>query len=285
MRKAFSVAIIALAAIPATAHAVHSQRAESRAKRDLEAMTSAVLPFVPEDGEVAGANGVRDVTLNGARIFFKQASENKPIDDVLKGIAKECESPDQTVALGISGNDRENETKQIKLERVVVQETPEAPNVKASLCIFAAEANVGGEEGSNHEPLRRVRYTLAHQRDDGTTRVTTISTACSTPLSEIFPAVGDAPGSDLTEVARPEAARRPLTAMVGSKQKNAVRVYESDLPTEKSISSYDSAMGTKGFQTTASLPLGRMYRKDGHGFVVSFQGKTGGSTVTISQFD
>jgi hypothetical protein len=246
-------------------------------------MTNALgSAFAAPDDAVSG---VRDVSINGARIFFKQTTEHRPLADVMKGIAKECGTGDHDIALGIADGHREGgETKALKLERVVSQDA-DSGVVKASLCIFEPEANVGGEEeGSNREPLRRARYTLAHQREDGSVGVTTIATASSTPLSDLFPAEGDSPGSDLTEVARPESSRRTLTAMVGTKAKNAVRVYESDLPTAQAVTSYDSAMEKRGFVTHAKLAEGRMYLKDDKRFVVTFHGTSAGSTVTISQF-
>jgi hypothetical protein len=282
-KKAFSVAALILVAVPTTAHAVHSQREQSRAQRDLEAMTNALGSLSGSSGGDDAVAGVRDVSINGARIYFKQSTENRPLDDVMKGIAKECASGDHDAALGISGSLHENETKTIKLERVVQQDA-DSGVVKASLCVFEAEENVGGDLGTSREPLRRARYTLAHQREDGTVGVTTIATASSTPLAELFPAEGDSPGSDLAEVARPEASRRTLTAMVGTKAKNAVRVYESDLPTEQAITSYDKAMETRGFATNAKIAEGRMYLKDDKRFVVTFRGTSAGSTVTISQF-
>lgn len=284
-KKAFSLAAVVLVAIPTTAHAVHSQREQAKARRDLEAMTEALDAFAGISEEVGG---VRDVSINGARIYFKQTTEHRPLADVMKAVATECGTGDHDVALGIADGHREGgETKAIRLERVVEQ-AADSGVVKASLCVFEPEANVGGEEGTAREPLRRARYTLAHQREDGTVGVTTIATASSTPLADLFPAEGDSPGSDLTEVARPESSRRTLTAMVGTKARSSrasdVRVYESDLPTEQAIASYDAAMEKRGFVAHAKLAEGRMYLKENKRFVVTFHGTSTGSTVTISQF-
>lgn len=268
--KIFSVLVVAGIAVPAAAHTAHEQRAKKRAEREISELTQAIAPIA------AAAPGTRRVTLNGATMYFDKKTEQGSLDEVMTRIAKECASGDQNKAFGLEAGAEEGASKVLRLERVHTQGS-EGGSVRASLCVFAKEGAPDSDEA------RRVRYTLAHRRDDGTIAVTTVVNACATPLNELFPAEGDAPGSDLEGVARPENARRTLTAIVG-KNEHAVRVYESPMKLEAAVSSYDREMGVLGFATTGSLDDARMYRKDGKSFVASFRATTEGSTVALMPF-
>ncbi len=263
-----SILLVSAVAVPAAAHAAGEQRAKLRAQREMDAMSSAV-------GSVnLTAGSERKVTLNGAPLFFRKTTERGTLDAVMSAVAKECASGNEASAFGLSKSLDDGVNKPIELQRVFSQESE--GGVRASLCIFANEGGAANEE------LHRVRYTLAHQRDDGSIAVTTVVNASSTPLQELFPAEGDAPGSDLEGVARPEQSRRTLTAIVGTD--HAVRVYESSLALEPAVASYDRQMSALGYATTGSLDDARMYRKDGRSFVASFRGTTDGSTVALLPF-
>jgi hypothetical protein len=258
-------------AIPVAAQAAHERRDSLRRERDLAPFAKLVEPL----GSVADASGMQRVTLNGAPLFFRKSTEKGTLDEVMAAVAKECASGTESAAFGLPKNLDDGAARPIALSRVVAQEAENG--ARASLCIFA------GDERGPSEQLRRVRYTLAHRRDDGTIAVTTVVNASSTPLNELFPLEGDAPGSDLAEIARPEQARRTMTAVVGSGA-HAVRVYESPLPVEVAVTSYDRQMAALGYATTGSLEDARMYRKDGRSYVASFRGTTGGSTVALLPF-
>ncbi len=269
-KRLLSVLLVAAVAVPAAAHAAGERRANLRAQREMDAMSSVV-------GAVTlTAGSERKVTLNGAPMFFKKTSERGTLDAVMARIAKECASGTEASAFGLSKNLDDGANKPIELQRVFSQESE--GGVRASLCIFAHE------NGAPNEELHRVRYTLAHAREDGSIAVTTVVNASSTPLNELFPAEGDAPGSDLEGVARPEQSRRTMTAVVGSPADHAVRVYESTLALEPAVASYDRQMSALGFVTTGSLVDARMYRKDGRSYVASFRGTTDGSTVALLPF-
>jgi hypothetical protein len=265
-----SVLLVAAVAIPAAAHAAGERRANLRAQREMDALTSVV-------GSVSlTAGSERRVTLNGAPLFFRKATERGTLDEVMARVAKECASGTEASAFGLTRNIDDGVSKPIELERVFSQESE--GGVRASLCIFA------NENGAPNEELHRARYTLAHARDDGSVAVTTVVNASATPLQELFPVEGDAPGSDLEGVARPAQSRRTLTAVVGTGGEYAVRVYESPLDVSSAVTSYDRQMSTLGYATTGTLEDARMYRKDGRSYVASFRGTTGGSTVALLPF-
>jgi hypothetical protein len=273
--KALSALLIVGIALPVAAEAAHERRDSLRAARELAAFANLVDPMT---SVTVGAGSEHRVTLNGAPLFFRKTSERGTLDEVMARIVKECASGTEASAFGLSRNLDDGLSKPITLHRVVSQEAESG--ARASLCIFA---NENGETRTSSEEMRRVRYTLAHRRDDGSIAVTTVVNASSTPLNELFPADGDAPGSDLGEIARPEQARRTLTAIAAGGE-HAVRVYESALSVEAAVSSYDRQMNVLGYATTGSLDDARMYRKNGRSYVASFRGTTGGSTVALLPF-
>ena len=269
--KVLSALLVVGIAVPAAAHAAHERQAGVRAQREMEALANAIEPITLTAGSESR------VTLNGAPLFFRKTTEQGSLDQVMARIAKECASGSQSSAFGLSKNLDDHATKPITLERVVSQESE--GGVRASLCIFA------NEDGAGRDDDHRVRYTLAHQREDGSIAVTTVVNASSTPLNEIFPAEGDAPGSDLAAVARPEQSRRTMTAIVGAgAAQHAVRVYESPLDVPAAVTSYDRQMTSLGYATTGSLEDARMYRRGGRSYVASFRGTTGGSTLALMPF-
>ena len=261
--------LVAGVAVPAAAHAASERRANLSAQREMDALTSAIGPIA------LTAGSERRVTLNGAPLFFRKTTERGSLDEVMARVASACASGNEASAFGVSDNLDDGAARPIALARVFAQESE--GGVRASLCIFE------GDEGASGEEVHRVRYTLAHRRDDGSIAVTTVVNASATPLQELFPVEGDAPGSDLEGVARPEQSRRTLTAVVGSAD-HTVRVYESPLAVEAAVNSYDGKMGALGYATTGSLADARMYRKDGRSYVASFRATTDGSTIALLPF-
>lgn len=269
LERSLSVLLLAGIAIPAVAHAAHERQATLRAEREMEMLAKVTGPID------AAPFAERRVTLNGATLFFRKTTEQGTLDEVMARIGKECASGTTSTAFGLTSAHDDGNAAPIRLERVFSQESE--GGVRASLCIF------GGEDGDPPDGLRRVRYTLAHRRDDGSIAVTTVVNASAVPLEHLFPAEGDAPGSDPEEIARPAEARRTMTAVVGNGE-HTVRVYESPLSLEASIASYDRQMSDRGFETTGSLDDARMYRREGRSWVASFRATTGGSTVALMPF-
>lgn len=268
--KIASALVVAAVAIPAAAHSAKEHEAKLRAEREISDLTAAIEPIA------LAAPGPRRVSLNGATMYFDKKTEQGTLDDVMARVAKECAAGEENAAFGLGSDALEGESKSIHLERVHTQESADE-SVRASLCIFAKEGAPDSDEA------RRIRYTLAHRRDDGSIAVTTVVSASGTPLNELFPAEGDAPGSDLEGVARPENARRTLTAIVG-KNEHAVRVYETPRSVQAAVSSYDRQMSALGYVTTGALEDARMYRKNGKSYVASFRATTAGATVALMPF-
>lgn len=273
LHPAFTLLAIVAIAAPAAGHAARARLREKAADRELAAALAAVEPMAP----VAGR---RSVALNGSEVIVDRSTVPGPIDAVMARVAEDCASGDRDRAFG--GEPRaEGASRSLTLSRIAVAEA--ASGARASLCIFAADGDADAV-AEPRAPLARARYTLASTREDGTVAVLTVVNAAADPLARLFPAEGDAPGSDLPGVARPAASRRLLTAVVGQNE-HSVRVYASTLPLDRAIASYDEAMGVLGYTTTGTLDDGRMFRKDGRSFVVSFEPTTTGATIAIVPFD
>lgn len=240
-----------------------------RTLHEMEEVASTVAPTA------SSALIERRVTINGATMFFKKNTEHGKLDDVMARVATECASGEESAAFGLTERASDGKSgKPIRLQKIFAQESD--GGVRASLCIFA-------KDGEGPDESHRTRYTLAHDRGDGTVAVTTVVNASSAALQELFPAEGDARGSDFVGIARPERARRTMTAVVGDGE-HTVRVYESELSVPESVASYDRQMQALGYATTGSLDDARMFRKDGKSWVASFRGTTGGSTVALAPF-
>jgi hypothetical protein len=266
-----SALLVVGVAAPASAHAVHERRQQLQAEHELAELTAAVAP-TPMPVQPGG----RRITLNGAPVRVRISTEARPLADAMKAIDKECASGDESVALARDEGSNEGARKPIRLERVASEEG--GAGVRASLCIFADDGP------ASDEPLRRVRYTVGHQLDDGRTALTTIVNESRTPLAALFPADGDSPGSDLPGVPRPAQTRRLLTAAMDDGD-YSVRMYASSLSVASAMSRYDEAMSTAGFVTTGTLPTARMYRRDGRSYMASFSETTTGSVIALAPFE
>ena len=220
---------------------------------------------------------------------FKTTTVTTPIDEVMKNVESECRSGKIETALAgtVKSTSEDTSKNEIELAHIDAQSGSDG-QVRASLCTFAPETiessdtphiTMGGKGD-----LPRVRYTLAHKIDASTTRVITVVNASSTPLEAMFPAEGDAPGSDLGGVARPENSKRTLTALVDGNQ-HEVRMYETGMAIGEAMTSYDRGMRSLGWDTASSLPEARMYRCDGESVIASFLAIENGTNVSIAPFE
>src|SRR5262245_12978501 len=134
-----SALVVAGIAVPAAAHSAHERQAKLRAEREMTELSQAIEPIA------MGTAGERRVTLNGATMYFKKSTEQGSLDDVMDRIAKECASGSQGTAFGLSAEVSEGaERKSIRLKHVETQAGE--GEVRASLCIFEKESELGGEE-------------------------------------------------------------------------------------------------------------------------------------------
>ena len=104
-------------------------------------------------------------------------------------------------------------------------------------------------------------------------------------IKSMFPAEGDAPGSDLAEVARPEGSRRVLDASVDGSH-FGVRVYEAPGGPEAVLASYDRELAAKGWKkvdlSEQDAKTMRVFDQAGANLFLSASAGQKGSVVSIA---
>ncbi|MBX3204908.1 MAG: hypothetical protein KF764_07555 [Labilithrix sp.] len=103
--------------------------------------------------------------------------------------------------------------------------------------------------------LGRFRYVFAERSPRGDTRVVTLWAEGSLDLGRMFPAEGDAPGTDSRLVPRPAGSRRTLSASIAGFPA-AVRIYESDAAPAELVANAGRALRAAGFEPASSPGAG-----------------------------
>jgi hypothetical protein len=135
----------------------------------------------------------------------------------------------------------------------------------------------------------RLRYAYAEKLHSGKTHVVSMWTDSGLDVKAMFPAEGDAAGSDSVVVPRPPHSRRTLAANAESLP-YAVRLYDSTDSSEAVRAFYDSWMKAHGFDKAEvkGQPGVSYVRPDGfQAFLAvgSRRGKTGVSLVEAGRAD
>ncbi len=133
--------------------------------------------------------------------------------------------------------------------------------------------------------LGRFRYVFAEPSAaaGGGTHVVTFWSDGALRLATMFPAEGDAPGTDSALAPRPAASRRTLSASVDG-YPASVRIYESRADRAALEQQYDDSLAARGFRKLASGAAGRgatYLRADQAEVLVSFAESERRTTVTI----
>lgn len=133
--------------------------------------------------------------------------------------------------------------------------------------------------------LGRFRYVFAEpsKGTSGGTHVITFWSDGEMNLKRMFPAEGDAPGTDSALVPRPAGSRRTLSASVDG-YPAAVRIYESRATPEAIERMYDETLKAKGFTKVVAKGAsggGAYIREDNAEIIVSITGNEKRTTVTI----
>jgi hypothetical protein len=127
-----------------------------------------------------------------------------------------------------------------------------------------------------------VRYVFVEARKSGS-KVVTLWSDGPLKIGAMFPAEGDAPGTDSSLVPRPSGSRRTLSAAVDG-YPAAVRIYETAEGAEGVARAADAALVAKGFvrATSDSAQHGAAYaRRDGAQVFLSWSSEGGRTAVTI----
>jgi hypothetical protein len=141
-------------------------------------------------------------------------------------------------------------------------------------------------ETSDLSALGRFRYVFAEpsKGPSGGTHVVTFWSDGELNLKKMFPASGDAPGTDSLVAPRPAGSRRTLSASVES-YPASVRIYESLASREAVERMYDEALRAKGFTKVAMPGSSRggaaFIREDNAEIIVSVTTTRGRTNVTV----
>jgi hypothetical protein len=103
------------------------------------------------------------------------------------------------------------------------------------------------------------------------------------PIGRMFPAEGDAPGTDSTLVPRPAGSRRTLSAAIDG-YPAAVRIYESSQDAEAMARAAAPALMAKGFVRAgddSTKPAAAYARRDGAQVVLSFTSHGDRTAMTV----
>ena len=133
--------------------------------------------------------------------------------------------------------------------------------------------------------LGRFRYVFAEPSasSGGGTHVVTFWSDGELNLMKMFPASGDAPGSDSSVAPRPAGSRRTLSASVDG-YPAAVRIYESQASRATIERMYDETLRAKGFTKVDAqhTHAGAGYLRDDNAeIIVSFVESEHRTTVTV----
>jgi hypothetical protein len=131
--------------------------------------------------------------------------------------------------------------------------------------------------------LGRFRYAFAEPSSKGGTHVVTFWSDGGLDVKKMFPAEGDAPGTDSALAPRPAGSRRTLSASVDG-YPAAVRIYESRATPEAIERMYDETLKAKGFTKVVAKGAfggGAYIREDNAEIIVSITGTDKRTSVTI----
>ncbi|MCC6555561.1 MAG: hypothetical protein IT372_21580 [Polyangiaceae bacterium] len=227
----------------------------------------ATLELGSELGKLDGAGSSRPILLNGEPIFVASAVDDVKVDELLDRVEARCrENP-----IGIAA-----ELPKLPAEARALLETKLASRSSAGIirhqgggkgmvaCFMRSDASssVGSMSGmadtirriaavaetGDLSKLGNVRYVFAEPTANGRTHVVTAWTDGSFNLYSMLPqAGGDAPGSDLDGVPRPNGATRLLTATI-DKVPYSLRIYDAPSSPGEVLAQYDQDLARRGWQ-------------------------------------
>lgn len=237
------------------------------------------------------------VELNGERFHHALASSSAPLTQVLDRIVDHCQEQPGPALRALE------EAARLAPQRFARHAPPGAMR-NAVFREQAAERGmvvcfVGGPENTSvsgwFTALRRfsstrdlsafgrLRYFFAEQ-SQGQTRVVSLWADTGLNLSKLFPASGDAAGSDSLVLPRPPLARRTLAASAEGLS-FAVRTYQSNQALDQTQRFYDDWMTQRGWQVQHDAESGTSsyLRQDGFQAFVSLSRAEPYTYVTVTE--
>jgi len=217
----------------------------------------------------ATLGSTKTLVLNGQRMLLSSAVVSQDVQSVLNQVAELCRQQPNALARAV---DRvlapypaahAASTNTADLRRLAILRNQHAEDGIVACITSRSETPPPLSELVGHLTqsldlgvLGDFVYTYARSaktKERVQTHVITVWTSGSFRPADMFPATGDAPGTDSTLVGRPARSRRILTS-VAVDAPYALRVYESELPLSGALAQLEQGMGPRGF--TRLLPSG-----------------------------
>jgi hypothetical protein len=221
------------------------------------------------------------VVLNGERFHHAVSTTQQPLAAVLDRVERHCRDNPGPAAL-VLGRIAESDPPRFArhappgaLRNAVFREETKT---RGMVLCFVSGPNPGPSSLTNLlaalrrfstsrdlSEFGRLRYSFAESTDTGVTRVVTLWADTGLNLSTLFPATGDASGSDSPVAPRPPGARRTLSASAEGLP-FSVRSYESQQSLVAIQAFYDVWMGEHGYQAAHAPESGSSsyLRADGY---------------------
>ncbi len=208
------------------------------------------------------------VRINGAEVHWASNTATQSVDEVLDRYERYCRTSPSS--LGQAMQDiPETVAGRIPLQKndpahaAIVRTNAEGRGLVA--CFVDPSGQRRGPDGLRRElqalgvtgdlaSLGHFRYVFAERRPKGTRVVTLWSDGPLKP-GQMFPAVGDAPGSDVEFAVRPPDSRRTLSVSIDGFAAG-VRGYETSREPADVLGREDRALRAKGFRVVEKVGAG-----------------------------
>lgn len=234
------------------------------------------------------ANGVRRLTLNGLTLFVQSGAAPRAPHEVVAGFRAACA---RTASLADAGTvlrgaaRTPNPWLEDWLDGVVVQ--PRGAGTAIACIDSAGQSMEWSALGARLQrflargdlsELGRLRYAWVEAAAEGSAFLTIWSEG-ALPLLEQFPSHGDAPGSDLPDVARVAGSRRLLSAAL---ETSALAIYVHDDPALEMITArYEQVLVRAGYVRLESSGEARVYGRPGRTLVLGSEQEGSATYVTL----
>jgi len=246
-------------------------------------------------------HGAYHVRLNGAELRWSNARTPQTVDQVLDRFERYCrEAPsalgqamldvpatlEDRVPIPKADPARAGVVRQGRGDRGMVACFVADPGARGGAAGVTERLEAFGRSGDLSN-LGRFRYVFAERGKAGPgglglTRVVTLWSDGPLRIGEMFPATGDAPGTDSAVAPRPADSRRTLCASVDGFPAS-IRIYETPRTPAEVLEALDPALRASGFARApgidASKGAAAWVRSDGAEIIVSLS-RTSASGVT-----
>lgn len=239
-----------------------------------------------------------ELTLNGEKVYFSQASTTEDVGTVLNRFQGHCDEDP-----GMAGIDWQDLAKTKlsptqKPEKNLGVMRNEGANDGVVLCFRRSEGAAGSKtflnalaafsKSNDLADIGNLRYVHASRAPNGQTSMQIVWTNGSFKMGNLFPPTDgkDAPGSDSAVLPRPDHSQRILTA-TAAHTPYVARIYATADDGDKALAAYDGKMESAGW-AIITPPVGdqpstkgHWYERQGAQSMISVSRNNEGQTVMV----